>query len=100
LPKGCDVKSEPHSDTKPKQTKKPVVQFTDKQKKEMSRWNDGTFSKDELDKFKKQTTAPGADINGLVQWYAAEYANRHADKVTAEEENGAELAFGEDPLNN
>jgi hypothetical protein len=102
LPKGS--KSETHSETKPnaepKQTKRNVIQFTDEQKAEMSRWNDGTFSKDELDKFKKQTTAPGADINGLVQWYAAEYANRHADKVTAEEENGAELAFGEDPLNN
>ena len=99
LPKGSksETKSETHSEPKPQ--KKPVVQFTDEQKKEMSRWTDGTFSKDELDKFKKQTTAPGADINGLVQWYADEYANRHANKVTAEEESGAELAFGEDPLN-
>lgn len=99
LPKGSNVKSESHSDTKPKQTKKPVVQFTDEQKKEMSRWTDGTFSKDELDKFKKQTTAPGANIAELVQWYADEYAKRQANKVTPEEEAGAELAFGEDPLN-
>jgi hypothetical protein len=94
LPKGSDVMSESHSDTKP--TKKSVVQFTDEQKKEMSRWNDGTFSKDELDKFKKQTTAPGANIAELVQLYADEYASRHATKVTAEEENGADSAFDGD----
>ena len=88
LPKGS--KSEPHSEPKPK---KPVVQFTDKQKAEMKKWNDGTFSKVELDKFKKQTTAPGADINGLVQWYADEYERRHATPVTPEEESGAEFAF-------
>ena len=97
LPKGSDVKSVPHSDTK--QTKKPVVQFTDEQKAEMKKWNDGTFSKDELDKFKKQTTAPGANIAELVQWYADEYATRQANKLTPEEEAGVELAFGEDPLN-
>ena len=55
------------------------------------------FSKEELDKFKKQTTVPGANITELVQWYACEYANRHADKVTPEEEIGAELAFHGDP---
>ena len=98
LPKGSDVKSASHSDTKPK---KPVVQFTDEQKKEMGRWNDGTFSKDELDKFKKQTTAPGANIAELVQWYDDEYANRHATKVTAEEEAGAGSVFDEEgPLLN
>ena len=93
LPKGSksETKSETHSEPKPQ--KKPVVQFTDEQKKEMSRWTDGTFSKDELDKFKKQTTAPGADINGLVQWYADEYERRHATPVTHEEESGAEFAF-------
>ena len=90
MPKGSDVTSGSHSDAKPK---KSVVQFTDEQKAEMSRWNDGTFSKDELDNFKKQTTAPGADINGLVQWYADEYAKRQATPVTPEEENGAEFAF-------
>ena len=88
------VKSETHAEPKP--PKKPVVQFTDEQKAEMKKWNDGTFSKDELDKFKKQTTAPGADIAELVQWYADEYANRHANKVTPEEESGAEFAF-DDP---
>ena len=100
LPKG--TKSESHSEPKTNtesKPKKPVVQFTDEQKKEMSRWTDGTFSKDELDKFKKQTTAPGANIDELVQWYAAEYANRHAPKMTPEEENGADFAFDEDPLN-
>ena len=100
LPKGS--KSETHSEPKPNtesKPKKPVVQFTEEQKAEMKKWNDGTFSKDELDKFKKQTTAPGANIDELVQWYADEYANRHAPKVNVEEENGAELAFGEDPLN-
>ena len=91
LPKGYDVKSESHYEQT--QTKKNVIHFTDEQKAEMKRWNDGTFSKEELDKFKKQTTAPGADINGLVQWYADEYANRHATKVTDEEANGAEFAF-------
>lgn len=97
LPKGS--KSETHSEPKPSTESKPkksVVQFTDAQKKEMGRWNDGTFSKDELDKFKKQTTAPGADINGLVQWYADEYANRHANKVTPEEEIGAASVFDEE----
>ena len=91
LPKG--TKGESHSESK--QTKKPVVQFTDEQKAEMKKWNDGTFSKDELDKFKKQTTAPGANIAELVQWYAAEYANRHAPKVNAEEEAGAGSVFDE-----
>ena len=62
----------------------------------MKRWTDGTFSKEELDKFKKQTTVPGANIAELVQWYACEYANRHADKVTAEEEDGADSAFNGD----
>lgn len=99
LPKGCDVKSESHSESKPKdeqkQIKKNVIHFTDEQKAEMKKWNDGTFSKEELDKFKKQTTLPGADINRLVQWYADEYANRHATKVTDEEANGAEFVFDE-----
>ena len=36
------------------------------------------------------------NIAELVQWYADEYANRHANKVTPEEENGAEFAF-DDP---
>jgi hypothetical protein len=95
LPKGA--KSESHAETKPKTepktAKKNVIQFTDEQKAEMKRWTDGTFSKEELDKFKKQTTAPGANITELVQRYADEYANRHTDKVTPEEENGADSAF-------
>ena len=93
LPKGSksETKSESHSEPKP--PKKPVVQFTDEQKAEMKKWNDGTFSKDELDKFKKQTAAPGADINGLVQWYADEYERRHTTPMTPEEESGAEFAF-------
>ena len=62
----------------------------------MKRWTDGTFSKEELDKFKKQTTAPGADIAELVQWYADEYASRNANKVTPEEEDGADSAFNGD----
>ena len=97
LPKGTksETHSEPKSNTESK-PKKPVVQFTDEQKKEMSRWTDGTFSKDELDKFKKQTTAPGANIAELVQWYTAEYANRHAPKMTPEEESGADSAFDGD----
>jgi hypothetical protein len=97
LPKGSksETHSEPHSEPKPK---KSVVQFTEEQKAEMKKWNDGTFSREELDKFKKQTTAPGANITELVQWYADEYANRHASKVTPEEENGAEFAF-DDPTN-
>ena len=86
LPKDYDVKSELHVEHK--QTKKNVIQFTDEQKAEMKRWTDGTFSKDELDKFKKQTTAPGANIAALVQWYADEYANRHAT-------NGDEFVFDE-----
>lgn len=99
LPKGS--KSETHSELKPStesKPKKPVVQFTDEQKAEMKKWNDGTFSREELDKFKKQTTVPGANIDELVQWYADEYANRNANKVTPEEENGAEFAF-DDPTN-
>ena len=91
LPKG--TKSESHSESKPK---KPIVQFTDEQKAEMKKWNDGTFSKAELDMFKKQTTAPGANIDGIVQWYADEYERRQKP-VTPEEESGAELAFGDDP---
>jgi hypothetical protein len=101
LPKGS--KSETHSEPKPSTESKPkksVVQFTDEQKKEMSRWTDGTFSKDELASFKKQTTAAGADINGLVQWYADEYKRRNVNPVTAEEEAGAELAFDEGIRNN
>ena len=91
LPNGSkdETKSETHTESKPK---KPVVQFTDEQKAEMKKWNDGTFSKDELEKFKKQSTAPGADINGLVQLYADEYQRRQKP-VTPEEENGAEFAF-------
>ena len=101
LPKDSNksVKSETHAEPKP--PKKPVVQFTDEQKAEMKKWNDGTFSKDELDKFKKQTTAPGANIAELVQWYADEYANRHANKVTPEEEASASSVFDEEgPLLN
>ena len=48
---------------------------------------------EELDKFKKQTTVPGANIAELVQLYADEYANRHANKVTDEEASGAEFSF-------
>ena len=73
--------------------KKPVVNFTDEQKEEMKRWADGTFSKDELDNFKKQTYSTGVNIDELFNWYADEYANRHATKVTDEEANGAEFAF-------
>ena len=73
--------------------KKPVVNFTDEQKEEMKRWTDGTFSKDELDNFKKQTYSTGVNIDELFNWYADEYANRHATKVTDEEANGAEFAF-------
>lgn len=94
LPKGYDVKSESHVEQK--QTKKNVIHFTDEQKAEMKRWNDGAFSKEELDKFKKQTTLPGANIAELVQRYALEYANRHANKVTAEEDDGADSAFNGD----
>lgn len=94
LPKDYDVKSEPHVEHK--QTKKNVIQFTDEQKAEMKRWTDGTFSKDELDKFKKQTTLPGANIAELVQWYADEYANRHTSKVDAREEIGAASVFDEE----
>lgn len=93
LPKDYDVKSESHVEQK--QIKKNVIHFTDEQKAEMKRWNDGTFSKDELDKFKKQTTLPGANIAELVQWYADEYANRHTNKVTEEENDGAEFVFDE-----
>lgn len=91
LPKGTN--SESHADTKSKQTKKPVVQFTEEQKAEMKKWTDGTFSKDELDDFKKRSAIPGADINKLVQWYADEYAKRQANKVTPDEEDGADSAF-------
>lgn len=94
LPKGYDIKSESHYEQT--QTKKNVIHFTDEQKAEMKRWNDGTFSKEELDKFKKQTTLPGANIAELVQWYADEYANRHAPKMIPEEENGADSAFNFD----
>ena len=100
LPKDCDVKSESHSESKlkdeHKQIKKNVIQFTDEQKAEMKRWADGTFSKEELDKFKKQTTEPGANIAEIVQRYADEYANRHAPKMIPEEENGADSAFNFD----
>lgn len=94
LPKDYDVKSESHVEQK--HTKKNVIQFTDEQKKEMKRWTDGTFSKEELDKFKKQTTEPGTDIAELVQWYSLEYTNRHANKVTVEENDGAEFVFDGD----
>lgn len=94
LPKDYDVKSESHVEQK--HTEKNVIQFTDEQKKEMKRWTDGTFSKEELDKFKKQTTLPGTNIAELVQWYSLEYANRHANKVTAEEDDGADSAFNGD----
>lgn len=93
LPKDYDVKSESHVEQK--HTKKNVIQFTDEQKKEMKRWTDGTFSKEELDKFKKQTTLPGTNIAELVQWYSLEYTNRHANKVTVEEDDGAEFVFDE-----
>ena len=67
----------------------------------MKKWNDGTFSREELDKFKKQTTVPGANITELVQWYADEYASRNANKVTPEEESGAASVFDEEgPLLN
>ena len=100
LPNSSDIKSVSHDESKPKaepkQTKRNLIQFTDEQKAEMRRWNDGTFSKDELDKFKKQTTVPGANIAELVQWYTLEYENRHANKVTAEEDDGADSAFNGD----
>ena len=78
--------------------KKPVVNFTDEQKKEMKRWADGTFSKDELDNFKKQTSSSGVNIDELFNWYADEYANRHTSKVDAREESGAEFVFDEEPI--
>ena len=78
--------------------KKPVVNFTDEQKKEMKRWADGTFSKDELDNFKKQTLSLGVNIDELFNWYADEYANRHTRKVDAQEERGAEFVFDEEPI--
>ena len=98
LPNG--LKSETHLEPKiePKPNK-PVVKFTDEQKEEMKRWADGTFSKDELDNFKKQTYSPGVNIDELFNWYADEYANRHPSKVDAREESGAEFVFDEEPIN-
>ena len=78
--------------------KKPVVNFTDEQKEEMKRWADGTFSKDELDNFKKQTLSLGVNIDELFNWYADEYANRHTSKVDAQEERGADFVFNEEPI--
>ena len=98
LPNG--LKSETHLEPKiePKPNK-PVVKFTDEQKEEMKLWADGTFSKDELDNFKKQTYSPGVNIDELFNWYADEYANRHPSKVDAREESGAEFVFDEEPIN-
>lgn len=98
LPNG--LKSETHLEPKiePKPNK-PVVKFTDEQKEEMKLWADGTFSKDELDNFKKQTYSPGVNIDELFNWYADEYANRHTSKVDAREESGAEFVFDEEPIN-
>ena len=78
--------------------KKPVVNFTDEQKEEMKRWTDGTFSKDELDNFKKQTYSTGVNIDELFNWYADEYAKRHTSKVDAQEERGADFVFNEEPI--
>ena len=92
LPDWALPKSESHSESKPK---KHVIQFTNEQKEEMKKWNDGTFSKEELDMFKKQSAAPGANIAEIVQWYADEYERRQTP-VTPEEESGAASVFDEE----
>lgn len=72
-----------------KKPEPPKKKFTDEQIELMKDWKDGTFSEEELAEFKKQSAAPGADINKLFQRYANEYDKRKEKGIP----KGAEDAF-------
>lgn len=65
--------------------------FTKEQIEEMKKWNDGTFTADELAKFK--ASVKGGDAETKFTSMQREYNRRKAGTPSAEEENGASEAF-------
>lgn len=72
-----------------KDSSAPVV--VSAQMKEMKRWTDGTFTKEELDKFKADWGKPGLDER--FNKMKVEYEKRKAGTPSAEAEKGASDAF-------
>ena len=68
-----------------------TVELTEEQKEEMAKWKDGTFTKEELDKFKADWVKPGAAER--FEKMKAEYEKRKAGTPSVEDEKGANEAF-------
>jgi len=79
------------SNTKQSAPARKVIEFTDEQKAEMKKWTDGTFTSDELAKFKKDCTT--GDVSKLVSAMAEEYKKRKQPALSSEEEKKAEFIF-------
>lgn len=69
----------------------PAQSVSEEQKEEMKKWKDGTFTKEELDKFKADWGKPG--LAERFNKMKAEYEKRKAETPSAEAEKGASDAF-------
>lgn len=69
----------------------PSQSVSEEQKEEMKKWKDGTFTKEELDKFKADWGKPG--LAERFNKMKAEYEKRRAETPSAEAEKGASDAF-------
>lgn len=69
----------------------PAQSVSEEQKEEMKKWKDGTFTKEELDKFKADWGKPG--LAERFNKMKAEYEKRKAGTPSAEAEKGASDAF-------
>lgn len=69
----------------------PAQSVSDEQKQEMTKWKDGTFTKEELDKFKADWNKPG--LAERFNKMKAEYEKRKNGTPDAEAEKGASEAF-------
>lgn len=65
--------------------------FTKEQMDEMKKWNDGTFSTEELARFK--AAAKGGNLSEKYSKMKAEYDKRKGDGLTAKDLEGADKAF-------
>lgn len=69
----------------------PAQSVSEEHKEEMKKWKDGTFTKEELDKFKADWGKPG--LAERFNKMKAEYEKRKAETPSAEAEKGASDAF-------
>lgn len=69
----------------------PAQSVSEERNEEMKKWKDGTFTKEELDKFKADWGKPG--LAERFNKMKAEYEKRKAGTPSAEAEKGASEAF-------